>query len=71
MQKDVLNSVSKIELEVFSSLCFSSLSASSATEQVSAGSQVKGEKRKSLEEEEKNGREELVEKKVCKGFQTV
>ncbi|NXF74367.1 ILKAP phosphatase, partial [Sclerurus mexicanus] len=43
--------------------------ASSATEQVSsAGSQEKGQKRKSLEEEEeKNGREELVEKKVCKG----
>ncbi|XP_075273949.1 integrin-linked kinase-associated serine/threonine phosphatase 2C isoform X3 [Opisthocomus hoazin] len=42
--------------------------ASSATEQVSpAGSHGKGEKRKSLEEEEKNGREELVEKKVCKG----
>ncbi|XP_009461121.1 PREDICTED: integrin-linked kinase-associated serine/threonine phosphatase 2C [Nipponia nippon] len=40
-------------------------SASSATEQVSsAGSHGKGEKRKSLEEEEKNGREELVEKKV-------
>ncbi|XP_075273947.1 integrin-linked kinase-associated serine/threonine phosphatase 2C isoform X2 [Opisthocomus hoazin] len=39
--------------------------ASSATEQVSpAGSHGKGEKRKSLEEEEKNGREELVEKKV-------
>ncbi|NXV22841.1 ILKAP phosphatase, partial [Cepphus grylle] len=42
--------------------------ASSATEQVSsAGNHGKGEKRKSLEEEEKNGREELVEKKVCKG----
>ncbi|NXV05788.1 ILKAP phosphatase, partial [Cettia cetti] len=43
--------------------------ASSATKQVSsAGSQEKGQKRKSLEEEEeKNGREELVEKKVCKG----
>ncbi|KAM6127223.1 integrin-linked kinase-associated serine/threonine phosphatase 2C isoform 2-T2 [Phoenicopterus ruber ruber] len=42
--------------------------ASSATEQVSStGSHGKGEKRKSLEEEEKNGREELVEKKVCKG----
>ncbi|XP_075013813.1 integrin-linked kinase-associated serine/threonine phosphatase 2C isoform X2 [Calonectris borealis] len=42
--------------------------ASSASEQVSsAGSHGKGEKRKSLEEEEKNGREELVEKKVCKG----
>ncbi|XP_009566013.1 integrin-linked kinase-associated serine/threonine phosphatase 2C [Cuculus canorus] len=42
--------------------------ASSATEQdSSAGSHRKGEKRKSLEEEEKNGREELVEKKVCKG----
>ncbi|NXG24131.1 ILKAP phosphatase, partial [Grallaria varia] len=41
--------------------------ASSATEQVSsAGSQEKGQKRKALEEE-KNGREELVEKKVCKG----
>uniref|UniRef100_A0A8B9UYU9 Uncharacterized protein n=1 Tax=Anas zonorhyncha TaxID=75864 RepID=A0A8B9UYU9_9AVES len=45
--------------------------ASSAAEQVSAGSQLKGEKRKASEEEEKNGREELVEKKVCKGFQTV
>ncbi|OPJ67240.1 integrin-linked kinase-associated serine/threonine phosphatase 2C [Patagioenas fasciata monilis] len=42
--------------------------ASSAAEQVSSGgSHGKGEKRKSLEEEEKNGREELVEKKVCKG----
>ncbi|KAL9844554.1 integrin-linked kinase-associated serine/threonine phosphatase 2C isoform 2-T2 [Geothlypis trichas] len=43
--------------------------ASSATKQVSsAESQEKGQKRKSLEEEEeKNGREELVEKKVCKG----
>ncbi|XP_014818515.1 PREDICTED: integrin-linked kinase-associated serine/threonine phosphatase 2C isoform X3 [Calidris pugnax] len=42
--------------------------ASSATEQISlAGSHGKGEKRKSVEEEEKNGREELVEKKVCKG----
>ncbi|PKK27063.1 integrin-linked kinase-associated serine/threonine phosphatase [Columba livia] len=42
--------------------------ASSAAEQVSTGeSHGKGEKRKSLEEEEKNGREELVEKKVCKG----
>ncbi|XP_014113836.1 PREDICTED: integrin-linked kinase-associated serine/threonine phosphatase 2C isoform X3 [Pseudopodoces humilis] len=43
--------------------------ASSATKQVSsAGSQEKGQKRKSVEEEEeKNGREELVEKKVCKG----
>ncbi|NXC37556.1 ILKAP phosphatase, partial [Penelope pileata] len=41
--------------------------ASGTPEQVSAGSHVKGEKRKSLEEEEKNGREELVEKKVCKG----
>ncbi|XP_032049624.1 integrin-linked kinase-associated serine/threonine phosphatase 2C isoform X1 [Aythya fuligula] len=41
--------------------------ASSAAEQVSAGSQLKGEKRKASEEEEKNGREELVEKKVCKG----
>lgn len=71
VQKDVLNLVSKTELEVFSSLCFSSLSASSAAEQVSAGSQLKGEKRKASEEEEKNGREELVEKKVCKGFQTV
>lgn len=56
----------------FSHLHFCFLSASSATEQVSsAGSHGKGEKRKSLEEEEKNGREELVEKKVCKGFQTV
>lgn len=47
--------------------------ASSATKQISSeGSQEKGQKRKSLEEEEeKNGREELVEKKVCKGFQTV
>uniref|UniRef100_A0A8C9EPA7 Integrin-linked kinase-associated serine/threonine phosphatase 2C n=1 Tax=Pavo cristatus TaxID=9049 RepID=A0A8C9EPA7_PAVCR len=45
----------------------SSDAASSAPEQVSAGSHAKGEKRKSLEEEEKNGREELVEKKVCKG----
>ncbi|XP_072200395.1 integrin-linked kinase-associated serine/threonine phosphatase 2C [Excalfactoria chinensis] len=45
----------------------SSDAASSAPEQVSAGSDAKGEKRKSLEEEEKNGREELVEKKVCKG----
>ncbi|XP_030312429.1 integrin-linked kinase-associated serine/threonine phosphatase 2C isoform X2 [Calypte anna] len=42
-------------------------SACSATEQVSAGSHGRGEKRKSLEKEEKNGREELVEKKVCKG----
>ncbi|XP_030312428.1 integrin-linked kinase-associated serine/threonine phosphatase 2C isoform X1 [Calypte anna] len=41
--------------------------ACSATEQVSAGSHGRGEKRKSLEKEEKNGREELVEKKVCKG----
>uniref|UniRef100_A0A8C3K6G1 ILK associated serine/threonine phosphatase n=1 Tax=Calidris pygmaea TaxID=425635 RepID=A0A8C3K6G1_9CHAR len=41
--------------------------ASSAAEQISlAGSHGKGEKRKSVEEEEKNGREELVEKKVCK-----
>nr|XP_009663424.1 PREDICTED: integrin-linked kinase-associated serine/threonine phosphatase 2C [Struthio camelus australis] len=40
--------------------------ASCATEQVSVESHGKGEKRKSLEEE-KNGREELVEKKVCKG----
>ncbi|XP_025965143.1 integrin-linked kinase-associated serine/threonine phosphatase 2C isoform X4 [Dromaius novaehollandiae] len=40
--------------------------ASCATEQVSIESPGKGEKRKSLEEE-KNGREELVEKKVCKG----
>lgn len=71
MQKDVLNPGSKTKLEVFSSLCFFSLSASSAAEQVSAGSQLKGEKRKASEEEEKNGREELVEKKVCKGFQTV
>ncbi|NXY88320.1 ILKAP phosphatase, partial [Alcedo cyanopectus] len=46
----------------------SSDTASSATEQVlSAGSHRKGEKRKPLEEEEKNGREEFVEKKVCKG----
>lgn len=30
----------------------------------------KGEKRKSTEGE-KNGSEELVEKKVCKGFQTI
>ncbi|XP_015726768.1 integrin-linked kinase-associated serine/threonine phosphatase 2C isoform X1 [Coturnix japonica] len=45
----------------------SSDAASSAPEQVSAGGDAKGEKRKSLEEEEKNGREELVEKKVCKG----
>lgn len=30
----------------------------------------KGTKRKASEEE-KNGSEELVEKKVCKGFQTV
>ncbi|XP_021251335.1 integrin-linked kinase-associated serine/threonine phosphatase 2C [Numida meleagris] len=45
----------------------SSDAASGAPEQVSAGSHTKGEKRKSLEEEEKNGREELVEKKVCKG----
>ncbi|XP_042677001.1 integrin-linked kinase-associated serine/threonine phosphatase 2C [Centrocercus urophasianus] len=45
----------------------SSDAASSTPEQVSAGSHAKGEKRKSLEEEEKNGREELVEKKVCKG----
>lgn len=71
VQKDVLNPGSKTKLEVFSSLCFFSLSASSAAEQVSAGSQLKGEKRKASEEEEKNGREELVEKKVCKGFQTV
>lgn len=49
----------------------SSDAASSAPEQVSEGSHAKGEKRKSMEEEEKNGREELVEKKVCKGFQTV
>lgn len=56
-----------------SHLHFCFLSASSATKQVSAAeSQEKGQKRKSLEEEEeKNGREELVEKKVCKGFQTV
>ncbi|OXB65248.1 hypothetical protein ASZ78_001555 [Callipepla squamata] len=45
----------------------SSDAASGAPEQVSAESHAKGEKRKSLEEEEKNGREELVEKKVCKG----
>lgn len=54
-----------------SAACFCSLLASSAPEQVSEGSHAKGEKRKSMEEEEKNGREELVEKKVCKGFQTV
>nr|XP_042714704.1 integrin-linked kinase-associated serine/threonine phosphatase 2C isoform X3 [Chrysemys picta bellii] len=41
-------------------------SASRITEQVSAvGNHGKGEKRK-VSEEEKNGREELVEKKVCK-----
>lgn len=60
-------------LEHLSHLHFCFLSASSAAKQVSSvGSQEKGQKRKSLEEEEeKNGREELVEKKVCKGFQTV
>uniref|UniRef100_A0A8B9S5K5 Integrin-linked kinase-associated serine/threonine phosphatase 2C n=1 Tax=Apteryx owenii TaxID=8824 RepID=A0A8B9S5K5_APTOW len=45
---------------------FGLASSSCATEQVSIESHGKGEKRKSLEEE-KNGREELVEKKVCKG----
>lgn len=52
-------------------LAFTSFLGSLAT----SGSQVvknegKGAKRKAPEEE-KNGGEELVEKKVCKGFQTV
>lgn len=60
------------QVTFFTHLYFCFLSAPSATEQVSsAGSLGKGEKRKSLEEKEKNGREELVEKKVCKGFHTV
>lgn len=65
---------SKTVLRHLSHLHFCFLSASSAAKQVSsAESQEKGQKRKSLEEEEeeKNGREELVEKKVCKGFQTI
>ena len=58
---------------VYSCVClaFTSFLGSLAT----SGSQVvknegKGAKRKAPEEE-KNGGEELVEKKVCKGFQTV
>lgn len=66
----VCRALSQPTAAFLSGSCFVSPGSLDASPSQTGKNEGKGAKRKTSEEE-KNGSEELVEKKVCKGFQTV